>query len=312
MTSQSANTALSHEALLNKSKVYIARALRAKGENSPGEYQLWASLALELLGKSALSRLHPCLIVDPNSSISIFAAAGLQVGTDIKTITAKTLFDRLSHVSKQFDKKLQEFCEAMSLKRNAELHSGELPFEAVALKSWEGRYWYCAAIILETLNASIETWIGANQAKAPKEVLENYRHAISEAAKIRVETAAEAFLKRSRADRESALSNATKLEPWDVNRKFSLLMDDTWDTKCPACGSKSFLAGIKYHEEISDDQDDPFEELVDLLYVAEEFYCPTCSLHLEYRPEIEAVGLNVEHQVTESREREYEPDYGND
>jgi hypothetical protein len=309
---QAANIALSSEALLNKSKIYIARALRAKGDNSLGEYQLWASLALELLGKSALAQLHPCLIVDPNSSVSIFAAAGLQVGTDIKTITAKTLFDRLGHVSKHFDKKMQDFCEAMSLKRNAELHSGELPFEAVALASWEGRYWYCAAIILETLTASIETWIGADQARAPKEVLENYRHAISEAAKVRVERAADAFMKLTKGEREAALATAAALETWEVSRKFKLLMDATWETKCPACASKAFMAGITYGEEISDNQDDPYEELVDLLFVAEEFFCPACSLHLEYRPEIEAVGLQVEHQITESREREYEPDYGND
>ena len=82
-----------------------------------GEYQLWASLALELIGKSPLAAVHPCLIADPQSHVSLFAAAGMNVGTDVKTITAKMLFERITHITKRFDKKTQEFCENMSLKR---------------------------------------------------------------------------------------------------------------------------------------------------------------------------------------------------
>lgn len=59
------NTAISEEALLGKSRAYIAKALRRKGEQDLEEYQLWASLALELLGKAALAHRHPCLVVDP-------------------------------------------------------------------------------------------------------------------------------------------------------------------------------------------------------------------------------------------------------
>src|SRR5437868_13762447 len=45
--------AITKEGLLGKSKVYISRAFRAKLAGDIEEYQLWASLALELLGKAA-------------------------------------------------------------------------------------------------------------------------------------------------------------------------------------------------------------------------------------------------------------------
>jgi hypothetical protein len=199
--------ALSADALLGKSKAYIARALAAKGRKSMGEYPLWASLALELLGKSALAAVHPCLIADPQSFVSLFAAAGMNVGTDIKTITTKTLFERLTHVTKRFDKRTQEFCENMSLKRNAELHSGEAPFEA-SLPSWEGRFWHTAQIILEACDQTIESWLGADQARAPKELLSEYVHAVEEAAKVRVETAAELFASWTKKAREEAHAKA--------------------------------------------------------------------------------------------------------
>jgi hypothetical protein len=82
--------ALSADALMGKSQAYVGRALAAKAAGSMGEYQLWASLALELVGKAALAKIHPCLVADPNSPASLFAAAGMSVGTDIKTVIAKT------------------------------------------------------------------------------------------------------------------------------------------------------------------------------------------------------------------------------
>ncbi len=202
----------------------------------------------------------------------------------------------------------------MSLKRNAELHSGEAPFEGVVAASWEGRYWHTAEIILEASDSSIESWIGADKAKAPKELLAEYTHATEQAAKVRVETAAEAFGHRPKKDREEAHAKAAAMDTWNMRRSFRLLADEIWDTQCPACNSRSFLAGVKYNEEVSEEEDgeDPYEESVDIFYVAEEFLCPSCSLHLDSREAIEAVGLEVDHVETETRQREYEPDYGND
>src|SRR5271163_3059743 len=94
--------AVSGEAILAKSRVYAQRALRCKEAGDHDEYQLWASLALELLGKACLARIHPSLIVNPLDHISLFAASGVNLATDIKTIAAHTLFDRLRHVTKGF------------------------------------------------------------------------------------------------------------------------------------------------------------------------------------------------------------------
>lgn len=307
-------TALSYDALMGKSKAYIGRALAAKAATSMGEYQLWASLALELVGKAALAKIHPCLVADPNSYVSLFAAAGVPVSPDIKTIIARTLFERLTHVSKRFDESTKKFCINMSEKRNSELHSGEAPFDAVATSSWEGRYWHTVEIILEACDSSVEAWLGADKAKAPNALLSEYLYAIEEAAKVRVQTAADAFNRLKTKDRDQTRSRAEAMDIWTMRPRFRPGADHIWEAKCPACASRSFLAGVKYDEELSDENDesDPFEELVDVSYVAEEFQCPSCGLHLESRDAIEAGGLDVDNVETETRQREYEPDYGND
>jgi hypothetical protein len=92
------NPALTRDALYAKSQLYIRRGLRAQADNDTEEYQLWASLALELLGKAALSNVHPALVADPTHSNSLFAACGRQLSPNLKTITATTLFERLSHL----------------------------------------------------------------------------------------------------------------------------------------------------------------------------------------------------------------------
>ena len=68
---------------------------------------------------------------------------------------------------------------------------------------------------------------------------------------------------------------------------------------------------MKYHEEVLEPEPDSDEEEVETLYSAEELHCPVCDLRLDSREEIEAVGLDADHQETESRERNYEPEYGN-
>lgn len=85
------NPALDRDALYAKSQVYIRRGLRAQADKDTEEYQLWASLALELLGKAALAKVHPALVADPTHYQSLFAACGRQLSPEIKTIGAKTL-----------------------------------------------------------------------------------------------------------------------------------------------------------------------------------------------------------------------------
>ncbi|ESY62403.1 MULTISPECIES: hypothetical protein [Mesorhizobium] len=128
--------AINGDALHAKSKVYISRALTRKAAGELDEYQLWPSLALELLGKAALARKHPSLVVDPTHWQSMFVAAGINVTTDVKTISAKTLFERLAHLVPRFDKTIQKFCQEIAERRNTELHSADLPFRTMRLDAW--------------------------------------------------------------------------------------------------------------------------------------------------------------------------------
>jgi hypothetical protein len=303
--------AFTKEGLLGKSKVYILRAFRAKVAGDLDEYQLWSSLALELLGKSALASISPSLVADPTHLDSMLAAAGVHSGTDFKTITSKTVYLRLNQLSKYFDTNVHKFCSDISLRRNAELHSGEAPFQQMRLEAWEGKYWHAAQIILDLLESSLEEWLGAREAKAPKERVKQAEEALSQAAVNRVTQAKEHFAALSKKEKEKAIEGAKLRTAAQLRSLFDIFTEHAWSVDCPACTNKAFFAGMSYDEEILErDPQSDYDE-VEKYYGAEQFHCPVCELHLDSRQEIEAAGLDPDHTEVEERERHYEPDYEN-
>jgi hypothetical protein len=305
--------AINGDALHAKSKVYIGRALARKGAGDLNEYQLWASLALELLGKAALARRHPSLVVDPNHWQSMFVAAGINVTTDVKTITAKTLFERLAHLVPRFDKTIQKFCQDIAERRNAELHSADLPFRAMRLEAWEARYWHASDTILRQMGSSLEHWLGAADAKAARQLLDEAAKALDAALKLRVEAAKEQFAAQKKFERERLATEAELREPQQQTALFKSSYDEIWTESCPACGCRAFMTGEQTGEDISEERDEhAIWEIVDREFVGQEFRCPTCDLSLTGSDEIDAAGLNYIHEDQQEREMEYEPDYGND
>jgi hypothetical protein len=299
MKSPSLLAALGWEAIFAKSKMYIQRALRCKGRRDLDEYQLWASLALELLRKTSLARVHPSLIVNPLDHVSILAASGFNLGTDIKTITAHTLYERLRHVTKGFDESVKKFCDDISQRRNAELHSGDIPFKAMKLEAWESQYWHAAQLILDFMESSLEKWLGADQARAPKKLLAHASQALIDAVLVRVERAKVQFLKRKKKEREEAIALSMNKESYRYPGRLWQCGDEgEWGTKCPACGGKAVVTGSSGELSVWHYDEDGYRVeggFVTKEYVAEKFKCPVCDLHLTSQAEIEAAGLHCDH-----------------
>lgn len=321
------NPALEREALFAKSQVYIRRGLRAQAARDVDEYQLWASLALELLGKAALSRVHPALVADPTHTESLFAACGRHLSADIKTITAKALFSRLTHIDKAFDSRHQKFCEQLSLRRNAELHSGESPFSGMSAEAWEREFWGAIETLLRMQAESLDSWLGAENAKVPTKILKQAKEALQWAVKNRIARCKEDFLKTHQdpKQRQQVINRSKFLQVFDGTRMILPGFDGFAREKCAACGSGAFLGGTLWNEEVIaadpgyehvDDQGnwwgEPPSETIEKTFSTEEFICPTCGLRFSGTKEIAAADLPEDFVEREERIREFEPDYGND
>lgn len=304
--------AISEEALLGKSRVYIAKALRRKSEQDLEEYQLWASLALELLGKAGLAHRHPCLIVDPTHSPSLFVAAGVSATTDVKTITGRTLFERLRQIIPPFDEDVRQYCVAISERRNAELHSGSVPFKAMKVETWEARYWYACNIILSSMGRDLDDWIGEGEAKEKQQLLAIAAERLKASVMVKIEAARVQFQGLPQKTREQLIAEADARNAAHYVELFKWANDKTWEARCVVCQAKGFLAGDSIHEEVIDETyDEGPWETVEITYSADEFACPVCGLHLTGQAEVVAGEYELEHTETDERQIEYEPEYGN-
>jgi hypothetical protein len=314
-----AHPALLPESLLGKARLYIGRALDAKGAKEEDLYQLWATMGLELLAKASLSRIHPSLVVESVNPNSLLEANGISTGTAVRTIDAHVAFARLKHTVPHFGTPAFKACESLTARRNAELHSGQAAFVGIPLEVWEGDFWSAVELILGSMELDLDGWLGKN-AKEPKKLLVHLAHVKSEAAKKRVAHAATMFeedssgRKRNKREKEELREASMKLHWFEHNDRFKYYSGKYWRQECPACKSSAFLAGDKVYEELAEDQDDmePGYELVDIQYAPVEFLCPTCGLELDGETALAAVGLDETHEDQEEREIEYEPDYGND
>lgn len=302
--------ALQPEALLNKSKIYIRAGLDAKRRGNVSQYQLNGAIALELLAKAALSAIHPSLIVEHNNPNNILVAAGIHVDTAAKTIGAEDAYSRLRHVSRGFAA-CYEACKRLAQRRNAELHSAELPMNEMKPEAWEGDYWRAAEVILESCGLDLDDWLGANEAKPTKELIEETQRAKAEAAKARVAQASLFWQSLKAAEKQRREEIAKSASVLNIDKKFRLLLDTYWEHKCPACGNTAYIGGDKFIVEESAEYVGDGWENVDIDYVGEEFYCPACELQLEGTEILDAAGIESTHSDTLHREVEYEPDYGN-
>ena len=182
--------------------------------------------------------------------------------------------------------------------------------------AWEKKYWHAIEVILSMQNKDLDEWLGAEGSKAPKNILQDAERAVQLAVQTRISHKKEDFENehKSKNKRDELIEKSKSIRYWDHWKKFDYSVDGYELNDCPSCSVKGVLGGVLWHEEISDeyDEDDPYTEYVEKTYSAEEFICPTCDLRLAGTRELAVTNLPEEFNETEEREREFEPDYGND
>ena len=307
--------ALDPEEIYKKSQQYIRKAFDCIEADDKNDYQLWASLALELLGKACLAKRHPSLIGDKPKFNFLLAASGINKEKHITTVAASELFQRLRDVVEGFDSDAVEYCQKIAQKRNAELHSGEMPFAKTKLESWDEKYWYATQLILLDMGLGIEEWTGTDKAEAPKHIVSRVRKAMIHAATVKLKNAREKIMKNlSKAKRRKAIEESKTKKPFDRPNLFNFNPDKEWMKECPSCGGVGVLAWELKNQEFLGEQfeDGKWMEQVEAEYHAQEFSCPVCQLRLTNHIELDTCGIETATSNIEIHEREYSSPDAND
>lgn len=177
------------EALWAKAKVFLNRAMDPGPGRSFDEQALWASAALELLGKAALARVSPLLIAEPTEEgKNLLIATGLVQGKALFTsVSATTVFKRCEHAFKPFSAaEALKFAAA----RNEYVHGSGIGFMAIPPQAWWPRYWSLAVTLITALDRDAGDLVGPDRLN----VVEKY---LAQNAK-NVEHRTQTLLKRAR------------------------------------------------------------------------------------------------------------------
>ncbi|HEX2211799.1 MAG TPA: hypothetical protein VHG93_29195 [Longimicrobium sp.] len=312
-------TALEYDALWNKGKVFIDRALVARDDGRTDEYHLWAAVALELLGKASLARVHPSLVADPTHFPSMLAAVGHQQAADVKSVTARTLFSRLGSVVPGFDDRMQRECNTIAERRNAELHSGESPLTGISERAWVPFYWRVVNVLLAQQGRTFEELVGDEEAPRIREILRSAAELTRQTVLARIARRAAAISERYPADGREIREAIRRAAARPLPTKYQGDADAFEEVGCPACNMKGWLFGAVEHEEIREVEVDAdpewgpmMAEILEVTYSSERFLCSECGLTLDGHEELRFAGLPSEFVQEEEHEPDYEPEYGND
>ncbi len=286
--------------LYNKSKVFIHKGISNRNENDMSEFLLWASLSLELLGKATLSFVHPSLVVDPNDPKGLLVACGYKKHDDFKTIQAKTVFERLqtSLSIKKFDQKKKEFCMSLANKRNADLHSGLLPFDGIRLEAILPQFWEACSILLEFQNKTLEEWIGQDEATRANQIIDDHTAILKTLIESRVESYRNEYKKK--------YFNSPPMIKYVLDEDEGLIT-------CPSCNNEALAYGeLNDKEYIEESDENPWYSVFTYFYDITEVHCWYCDLKLNGYEEVAVVFEEPSFTTLVEEEPDYDFDYGND
>jgi hypothetical protein len=285
----------SASALYDKARLYMSRA-----HEQPVDSQLfafWASLSLELLCRAALAKVHPVLLADPREDGNLLYAFGVQPAKPPRSIVTKAIVIRCTALVDGFTEEMATHCALMADRRNAELHSGVVGFDAFDNAAWLPATYEVINVLLKHLGVSFVEFLGEEHAATAVEMLRDRRAAIKKEVLDRIQAAKAVY-------RELPTEERLRREArWSERREEVLKANSAHrETKCPACGSSAIMSGnrVSRGPVRIDESSNKIEREVRILPTT--FRCPHCQLKLDGFQEMRQAGLGTVYTVIEEED----------
>lgn len=299
------------EGLWLKARLFINRAMDDSTEFE--EAAFWTCCGLELLGKSALSRVGPLLIALPtdDGNSLLIASGAVEDADSFVTVQAKAVWARCGRAFRQFN---TNEAKELSLGRNAYIHSAAIGFNVIPPDDWWPRFWALAHVLVAHCGRETEDLVGPTRAAVVQGHLDTNRANMDRRLKSLVENAQ----LQLRLHQDGSMSGRMKSE-WD---RFDTPITN-WNyrsyVECPACNSDAAVGGDEVLErDISNPYVDRYgdtEPQVTLTVALEELACANCHLVISDFDllELARIDTSFEHEGSlEDVADLYEEEYNNE
>jgi hypothetical protein len=255
------------------------------------QHALWSGLALELLARGALASISPVLLAETAEKnwSHIFHALGFEPSEHKyapRSIATNDVFKRLGQIIPEFTKELQDFCTLHTGLRNAELHSGETPYEGVDASSWHPMFYRSCSVLADVMGMNLELFLGTEQAEIANKLIEASTDDTAKA--VLKDISAHKVVWEGKLDDDRASAEAIALV-WATKH-------DGHRVYCPACASRALVFGEPVaapQKSIDGDQITETQE-----YLPSRFECVACGLKISGLSRLTAAKLGTRYKKT--------------
>src|SRR5581483_11425233 len=114
--------------------------------------------------------------------------------------------------------------------------SGESPFSGMVAEAWEKEYWGSVDVILKMQGQSLDSWLGAKEAEASAQIVQQAKEAVALAVENRITLCKEAFNTQygSEKKRKAASSESEAFKWWEDDSGLTEDMERHERAQCPA------------------------------------------------------------------------------
>lgn len=283
--------AWSADALYAKALLYVEKM--GSSDSGSWEHALWSGLTLELLARAALSNISPTLLTDQKNWNNLLHSLGhppTESKYSPRSIAIAEVLTRLRQILPKFDKEIEAFCIAHTGRRNAELHSGETPYNGVPGSSWHPHFYKSCIALLDSMGVDLKDFVGDEEADTALKVIAASLDEAAKAVESEVAAHRKVWLNKDGEEQahleSAALSWATK----ELGHR----------VKCPACQSPALVTGDAISAPSVTLSEDEITETQEFL--PNWFQCVACGLKITGLSKLNVVGLGDRYKNTKTFE----------
>ena len=252
-------------------------------------FPFWSILALDLLARASLAKLHSVLLADPREGNNILYAFGYGDPKTAKTIPAKTVFERLQKIIPEFTDQEFKICMWLMDLRNQELHTSAPALEDCPTRLWLADFFRICRILLSQQGKDLADLFGQEEAPVAEEMI----RASSEEVKGEV-------LKQI----QEKKIQFEKLAPVEQTRKkkegSEAILQPPWSNyarmiKCPVCEADAVLSGEKIRSMNPQLSDNEITE--EVVVLPTRFQCKSCGLVIQGHGRLNHANLGGHYSV---------------
>jgi hypothetical protein len=294
------------DALWGKANLYMGRALDEDRDDPL--FPFWSSLALEFLARAAVASVHPTLLAEPHNSMQnvLYALGQPAPKTGARSIPANLVFALCKQLVPSFGPEELALCESLSNRRNEELHSGGMAFDAFPTAIWLARFYRTCRVLLLFQEKALGDFLGAPEAEVAERMIADSEHAVIEKVKRSIGAHQSLFNELSEPEKKELLSKSQAQAELMASRGGHRVI-------CPSCGACSWVIGERIVSQGSKVEGDCVVERTAMLPTG--FSCIACGLVLKGHAELHVAGIGGQYthasyyEAVEYYAQDVQPEY---